>query len=186
MWRCDSRLKQGSKRCKHSPTLKEEILHQAIMAAINSVVEDQGEFVQAFWENVIRIIGSYAPQSEPTEYDEQIEQLQRQMMTLIEDSAKSECADEMFDKEYRVIADQIKNLKKEKAKLIRERQLAESYDQQLQDMESYMKKTSYLKREFDDELVRRLLQTVRVINENKMEIQFKSGIVMSQRIDFED
>lgn len=42
-------------------------------------------------------------------------------------------------------------------------------------MEGYMKKTSYLKREFDDDLVRMLLQTVRVINESKIEIQFKSG-----------
>jgi site-specific DNA recombinase len=87
---------------------------------------------------------------------------------------------------YRVIADEIKELKKKKAKAIRERQLAESYDQRLQDMEGYMKKTGYLKREFDDDLVRRLLQTVRVINESKIEIQFKSGIVMSQPIDFED
>ena len=176
VWRCDNRLKYGSKRCKHSSTIKEDTLHQAIMAAINSVVEDQGEFVQAFRENVIRIIGSYSPKSEPTEYDEQIEQLQQRMMALIEDSAKAECADEMFDKEYRVIANEIKELKKKKAKLIRERQLAESYDQRMQDMESYMKKASYLKREFDDDLVRRLLQTVRVINESKIEIQFKSGI----------
>ena len=63
-------------------------------------------------------------------------------MTLVEDSAKAECADEMFDKEYRVIADEIKELKKKMAKLIRERQLAGYYDQRLQDMEGYMKKTS--------------------------------------------
>lgn len=55
------------------------------------------------------------------------------MMALIEDSAKSECADELFDKEYRVITDEIKALKKKKAKVIRERQLAESYDQRLLD-----------------------------------------------------
>ena len=174
VWRCDNRLRHGSKRCRHSPTLREETLHEAIMAASDSMVEDQGEFVQVFRENVIRIIGSYSPNSEPTEYDEQIGLLQQKMMALIEDSAKAECADE------------IKELKKKKAKGIRERQLAESYDQRLQDMESYMKKTSYLKREFDDGLVRRLLETVRVINESKLEIQFKSGIVMTQRINFED
>lgn len=185
VWRCDNRLKHGSKRCKHSPTLKEETLHEAIMTAIDSVVEDQGEFVQAFRENVIRIIGSYSADTEPTEYDGQIEELQGQMMKLIEDSAKTECADEVFDKEYRVIADEIKELKKKKAKVIRERQLAESYDQRMQDMESYMRKAKYLKKEFDDDLVRRLLQTVRVVNESKIEIQFQSGIVMMQRIDCE-
>lgn len=182
VWRCDNRLKHGSKRCKHSPTLKEDSLHEAIMTAINNVVEDQGEFVQAFRENVIRIIGSYSAQAEPTEYDEQIEQLQQGMMKLIEESAKTECADDTFDKEYRIIADEIKELRKKKAKVLQERHLAESYEQRLQEMSSYTKKISYLKREFDDDLVRRLLQTIRVISESKIEIQFQSGIVMRQDV----
>lgn len=152
------------------------------MTAINNVVEDQGEFVQAFRENVIRIIGSYSAQAEPTEYDEQIEQLQQEMMKLIEESAKAECADDTFDKQYRIIADEIKELRKKKAKVLQERHLAESYEQRLQEMSSYTKKINYLKREFDDDLVRRLLQTIRVISESKIEIQFQSGIVIRQDV----
>ena len=182
VWRCDNRLKNGSKRCKYSPTLKEDSLHEAIMTAINSVVEDQGEFVQAFRENVIRIIGNYSAQVEPTQYDEQIEQLQQEMMRLIEDSAKTECADDAFDKEYRIIADKIKDLKKLKTKELKERHLAEIYELRLQDIDGCMKKVSYLKREFDDDLVRRLLQSVRVISESKIELQFKSGIVIRQDV----
>lgn len=40
------------------------------MAAIRSAVEDQREFVQAFRENAIWIIGFCSPKSGPTEYDE--------------------------------------------------------------------------------------------------------------------
>ena len=156
------------------------------MTAVNSAVEEQGKFVQAFRENVIRIIGSYSATAELTEYDSRIEELQKKLMKLIEESAKVESADEVFDKEYRIIADANKELKKKKVKVVREWQLAESYDQRMQDMEGYMRKTNYLKREFDDELGRRLLRAVRVINESKIEIQFQSGIVMTQRIDFED
>lgn len=53
----------------------------------------------------------------------------------------------------------------------------------MKDMEQYTRKVGYLKREFDDELVRRLLKTIRVINENKIEIHFRSGIVIVQRLD---
>lgn len=186
VWRCDNRLKYGSKRCKYSPTLKEDSLHEAIMTAINSVVEDQGEFVQAFRENVIRIIGNYSAQAEPTQYDEQIEQLQQEMMRLIEGSAKTECADDAFDKEYRIIADKIKELKKLKTKELKERHLAEIYELRLQDIDGYMKKVNYLKREFDDDLVRRLLQSVRVLNGSKIEIQFQSGIAIKQEVLCED
>ena len=45
VWRCDNRLKHGSERCRNSSTLKEEILHEAIMMAISKVVEELGEFV---------------------------------------------------------------------------------------------------------------------------------------------
>jgi site-specific DNA recombinase len=40
------------------------------MTAINSVVENQGEFAGAFWENVIRVVGNYSTINIPSEYDE--------------------------------------------------------------------------------------------------------------------
>ncbi len=144
VWRCDNRLKHGSKRCKRSPALKEPILHDAIMEAIGSVVEDQGEFVQAFRENVIRIIGNYSASAEPTEYDEQIPKLQKKMLDLIEESAGQQMAEADFDKEYRIIADQMKELKKKKARNIKECQRAHSYEQRVQDMEQYIRKTTAL------------------------------------------
>lgn len=153
------------------------------MAAIGSVVEDQGEFVQAFRENVIRVIGNYSGKTDLTEYDTQIEALQKELLVLIERSAGALTSDEEFDQQYHIITDKIKELKSQKAKALKERRLSESYEQRLRDMEQYTGKAGSLKREFDDELVRRLLKTVRVINENKLEIQFQSGIVMTQRMD---
>lgn len=183
VWRCYSRLKSGTKKCKHSPSLEEKALHEAIMEAVNSVVKDEGEFIDAFRDNVIRILGSYSDNVEPTEYDEKIDSLQKQMMALIEDSAKTESADEEFDRAYREIADQIRVFKKKRTELLREKQLAEAYDQRVEGMGQYIRKTNYLKRQFDDELVRRLIKGIKVISEDKIEIQFHSGIVMTQRID---
>ena len=112
VWRCDNRLKYGSERCRNSPSLKKEILHEAIMTAISKVVEDQGEFVQAFRENVIRIIGSYGNKSEPTEYDTEIQELEKQLMTLTEESAKGNCGETDFDREYRSVMEKLKELRK--------------------------------------------------------------------------
>lgn len=69
MWRCESRLQSGIKNCRNSPTLREVPLHEAIMKAVNSVVENWGEFVGAFRENVIRVIGNYSTKNVPTEFD---------------------------------------------------------------------------------------------------------------------
>ena len=49
-------------------------------------------------------------------------------------------------------------------------------------MDHCLKETSCTVGGYDDELVRRLLQSVKVISEDKIEIQFKSGIVIEQRV----
>ena len=61
--------------------------------------------------------------------------------------------------------------------------MAEAYDQRVEEMDAYMKKAGVLSREFDTDLVWRLIQTVKVINQNKIEIQFRSRSVMVQRLD---
>ena len=186
VWRCENRLKNGTKNCKHSPTFKEDILHEAIMTAINSVVENRGEFVGAFRENVIRVIGSYSTKNVPAEYDGQIEKLQAEMLALIEENARQGVVTEDFDERYKEISGKVNALKREKLELARERKMAESFQQRLDDMDACLKKTTCEVRDFDNDLVRRLLQSVKAIRDDEIEIQFKSGIVMSQRVSYFD
>lgn len=186
VWRCENRLKNGTKYCKHSPTLKEEVLNEAVMTAINSVVENEGDFVGAFRENVIRVIGNYSTKSVPTEYDEKIDKLQGEMLALIEENAKKGIVTEDFDEQYLKISEEIKTLKSLKLNAVREQKKAENFEQRVSAVDTCLKKTTCEVREFDDDLVRRLLQTIKVINEDTLEIQFKSGIVMKQRLPYYD
>lgn len=186
VWRCENRLKNGTKNCKHSPTYKEEILYEAIMIAINSVVENRGEFVGAFRENVIRVIGSYSTKNVPTEYDGQIEKLQAEMLALIEENARQGAVTEDFDERYKGISEQINALKQKKLELAREQKMAANFQQRLDDMDACLKKTTCEVRDFDNDLVRRLLLNIKAIKDDMIEIQFKSGIVMNQRVSYFD
>lgn len=186
VWRCENRLKNGTRNCKHSPTFKEDVLHEAIMTAINSVVENRGEFVSVFRENVIRVIGSYSTKNVPTEYDGQIEKLQGEMLALIEENAKQGAITEDFDERYKRIAEQINDLKQKKLELVREQKMTANFQQRLDDMDACLKKTTCEVREFDNDLVRRLLQSIKAVKDDLIEIQFKSGIVMNQRVSYFD
>jgi site-specific DNA recombinase len=186
VWRCENRLKNGTRNCKHSPTFKEDVLHEAIMTAINSVVENLGEFVSAFRENVIRVIGSYSTKNVPTEYDGQIEKLQGERLALIEENAKQGAITEDFDERYKRIAEQINDLKQKKLELVREQKMTANFQQRLDDMDACLKKTTCEVREFDNDLVRRLLQSIKAVKDDLIEIQFKSGIVMNQRVSYFD
>lgn len=65
-------------------------------------------------------------------------------MALIYDRAKMVCADEDFDQKYRVIAYEVKDLKKKRKKQFRKEKLAYAYEQRMEGMDSYIKKTGYL------------------------------------------
>lgn len=187
VWRCENRLKNGAKaNCKHSPTLKEELLHDAIMKAINSVVEDTGDFIGAFRENVIRVIGGYSTKEIPTEYDEKIDLLQKEMLELIEENAKLGAMAEDFDDEYKRISEKINQLKEAKLRVVEEKKQADRYGERLDEMESTIKTVRPQVREFDEDLVRRLINTIRVNRRERLEIQFESGIVMEQMVDYYD
>lgn len=187
VWRCENRLKNGSKSsCKHSPTLKEEQVHDAIMKAINSVVEDTGDFIGAFRENVIRIIGSHSTKEIPSEYDDKIDLLQKEMLGLIEENAKLGAVTEDFDHDYKRISEEINQLKKAKLRIIQEKKQAHKYEERLDEMESTIKTVRPQVREFDEDLVRRLIDTIKVNRRERLEIQFESGIVMEQMVDYYD
>ncbi len=185
VWRCEDRLKQGKKsRCQNSPTLKEEQLHDAIMKAINNVVENTGEFIGTFRENVIRIIGSYSTQGITTEYDEQIEKLQQQMLILIENNAKQGAISEEFDEEYKKLSEQINELKSAKIKMVQAQKNAENYVQRVEELDKTIGNVNPQVRDFDQDLVKRLISAIRVHKGMKLEIQFHSGIVVKQDVDY--
>ncbi len=182
VWRCESRLASGTKNCKHSPTLKEKPLHEAIMTAVNNVVENHREVVGAFRQNIIRIVGSYSTKNMESEFDEQIDMLQGQLLELIEENAKQGAVDEDFDERYKKIADEMQELKMKKLKQARERKLAGEYGQRLDGMDSCLGVANYDIRMFDEDLIRRLVLRIRVISEEKIEIHFKAGFVMLQDV----
>ena len=187
VWRCEDRLKSGtSSKCKNSPTLKEEQLHDAIMKAINKVVENNGDFIGTFRENVIRVIGNYSTQGIATEYDDQIEELQKQMLKLIEDNAKQGAVSDDFDNAYKHISEQINELKKAKIQHVQAQKKAENYQQRVEALDKAITTVNPQVRDFDQELVKRLINSIRVSKGMKIEIQFHSGIVMMEEVECYD
>lgn len=71
-----------------------------------------------------------------------------------------------------------------KLKLAREQKLAGEYEQRVDGMDSCLDRVSCRVGEFDEDLIRRLILRIKVINESKIEIHFKYGIIMEQEIEF--
>lgn len=185
VWRCSNRLTNGTKNCKKSETLEERALNRAVMEAINRITRGDGVFVGAFRQNVIRVIGSYGGGQEPDEYDEKIKEKEEEMVALIAENARVGSYTDEFDERYRRIAEESTTLKEEQIEARWKKKLADSYEQRLKDMDSFLEKQTCQIPEFDNDLVRRLIASIKVVSAKKLIIQFQSGIVMEQEIRYE-
>ncbi|WP_249322495.1 Site-specific recombinase [Wansuia hejianensis] len=154
------------------------------MLAINRVVENNGDFIGAFRENVIRVIGKYSTKNIHTKYDDKIEFLQEKMLSLIEENAKQGAVAEDFDGEYKRISEEINELKEAKLRLVQEKKQTNRYKEKLTELDTTLKTLQPQVREFDEELVRRLIKTIKVNKGERLEIQFGSGIVMEQVVNY--
>lgn len=185
VWRCSNRLTNGTKYCKDSVTLEEGILNRTVMEAIHRITCNDGNFASALRQNVIRVIGSYGREQEPDEYDEKIKAKQEEMVSLIAENAAISSYTDEFDERYRRIAEEISTLKEEQLEARRKKKLAESYNRRVQDMDNFLKQQTYQMPEFDNDLVRRLIANIKVVSEDKLLIQFQSGIAMEQEIRYD-
>lgn len=182
VWRCDNRLNNGTKYCKKSESIEEGALNRAVMAAIQKIACNDGDFIGAFRQNVIRIIGNYGKEQETDEYDEKIKEKQEEMVGLIAENAKEGTYSDAFDRRYRKIAEEINELKEKQSQYRKNRRLAENYEKRVTDVENFLQNQSYNIPEFDNDLVRRLVSSIKVVSAEKLIIQFQSGIVMEQEI----
>lgn len=185
VWRCSNRLTGGVKKCGNSETLEEGALNRAVMEAIHRITRNDGDFVGAFRQNVIRVIGSYGKEQESDEYEGKIKAKQEEMVALIAENAKAGSYTQEFDERYRRIAEEINALKEEQAEAKRKKKLAEDYEQRVKDMDAFINQSTCQIPEFDNDLVRRLIASIKVVSAEKLIIQFQSGIVMEQEIRYD-
>ena len=107
------------------------------------------------------------------------------MTALIAENAKKGSYSDEFDKRYQKIAEEIKVLKDEQMETKRKKRLEESYEQRIEDMDSFIQNNTYKIPEFDNDLVRRLVSNIKVVSADKLLIQFKSGICIEQIIRYD-
>ena len=185
VWRCSNRLTNGVKKCGESETLEENALNRAVMEAIHRITSDDMEFMENFRQNIIHVIGNYSTAKESEEYEEKIKEKQEEMVALIAENAKTGSYTPEFDERYRTIAEEINALKEAQKTARNEKWMADSYEQRIQDIDHYLSTSTCQIQEFDNDLVRRLISTIKVESSEKLLIQFQSGIVMEQEIRYE-
>ena len=175
MWRCENRLRNGTRYCKESPTIEENVLHRAVLHAINQVLENKGDFVQTFRKNVVTAL---THDTEDSEYAEEKKNLQKAMAELIQQQAKQNGDKTAFEECCQAITAQIEALEIMQIKAASRGEKS----REMEDIGRFLDKTNCVLTEYDDKLVRQLIQNINVVNARKIEVVFKSGIIVEKML----
>lgn len=175
VWRCENRLRNGTRYCKDSPTIEENVLHRAVLYAINQVVENKGDFVQIFRKNVVTAL---TQGTEDSEYTEEKKKLQKAMAELIQEQAQQNGDETAFEERCQAITAQIEALEMKQIKAASRGKNS----RKMEAIEGFLKKVEPVLTEYDDKLVRQLIQNVYVVNARKIEVVFKSGIRVEEML----
>lgn len=174
VWRCTSRLSYGKKYCTDSPTIPEEALHSTVLAALNNAMADREQMISILDESLTAVMAEKNEGSaSPTVIRNRIQLLENSMADLLPIIGRSDNP-EAFDEQMKAISDEIAALQASLEE--QERQAgADEFSYQLDDMRAALQKAPFEISEYSDNVVRQMIDTIRVIDDNRLLITFKGG-----------
>ena len=182
VWRCVSRVDYGNKYCHDSPTLDEEPLHRAILAAINSAVKDKDSIIYNLKSAMEKELAPVAGQQlSLSEIDSQLEQLNTEFSKVLAEA--SESGDQAaYSDRFREIMQKQTALKAQRDEM--QRMLAESgkATAHIEQCRQAAETTPSAITEWDEALIRQVVESVTVEIGGGIVVALKSGASIHQEL----
>lgn len=181
VWRCTSRLDYGKKYCKDSPTLDEEPLQQAVLAAINASMSDHGaltaQLTNAMEQELAPIPGESMSLGD---IDRAIAELGKQFDHLLLEASGAGDA-EGYAERFRAISTAMDELKRRKANIQNIRQ--EQVTRRVQAAVSVLDGLSAELTQWDDNVVYQMLEKVTVLSREIIRVTLRNGVEIEQTVE---
>lgn len=162
VWRCVSRLEEKGSDCS-SPTVNEVALQNSIIRAINQVLCEKGNFISILRENIITVLNEENDVSLEG-IGAKMEEMQNELLRLANSKAR-----------YESVADEIYRLRELKQRAIVHNAERQGQRQRFNEMNEFLLEQSGVIHEFDEQLVRKLIEKVTVFDD-MVTVEFKSGV----------
>lgn len=179
-WRCINRIQYGKRKCHNSPSIDEQSLQRAIVSAINEFCEVKDDVAKVLRESIGEVLdpnlnGSVqAAQQRIDELAHNIDELIK--LATVPESADTAMADiEKFSEEMKSLREFIET---EKAKQAAKQQGSAEFDVILERLEN----EDFTMTEYDDVVVRQLIEKVTVMDKNTINVTFKGGFEVRKEL----
>ncbi len=173
VWRCISRLDYGTKYCKDSPSIEESILHNAISEAITQKAQmenaDIGRILKHIdlYQSKQDMSGALAKQERLKTIQTYIDQLMSMDIEAVQNGE--------FDEQFKSLHEEMYAIMDELAEIDKIKSKVETDDSSIGEMTIAMSGLENHPVEYNDLVVRQLIECIKVMSAELLYIYFKDG-----------
>ena len=182
VWRCLSRIEHGTAYCKHSIAVEEKQLKETILKGLNKAINNKEEIKSLMEANLAYIASGNSNSLNIYGLEQRLKELKQEMDIAVERMIKTEGDKKKFEDGIKHINDQIvilrKQLEFEKAKV----SYNENVDLEIKRIKQILNSTETKLFECDDITIHRLVENIRVMEDNTAIITLKGGYHIEETI----
>ena len=183
VWRCVSRLEFGTKYCHNSPTLDEDKLHSAIVAALNEFGAIRAE-VKA---DVLELAGLAQSGGEdggesPLALQARLKELSAEQAVLL-DKVLADMKNKELNAQLKVVLDEKQDILKRIAAQEQDEEQRAAQASRQREMEEWLDQQPLCFTEYDDTLTRRFVEQVTVVDAETIRVKIRdAGIEIERKL----
>ena len=183
VWRCVSRLDYGKKYCKNSITAEEEALHGAVVRALKRFhAEDESTYLTLMKATIGEAIGINGGSEEIDLLTRRIDTLNKRMLDLVNETVAAGKDVESSEDEFKGISDQIEQLNRRIAAIQESIHKDGSRQARLEEIQNIIAERNANETQYDDSIVRQMIECIKVHNDGKLTIIFGGGYEIEETL----
>ena len=182
VWRCTSRLNYGTKYCHDSPTIKEEPLQNAILAAINSAMSNKPALLDLIKNAVsLELLPVQGQTMSLADIERRLTQLDEQFQRLLAEAIDAEDKESCNTQFAGILAEQTA-LKKQKEGILQSSTDADRVCTRMKQAEQAIESTASTITEWNENAVRQIVECVTVLSADEILVRIKGGAEFRQTV----
>ena len=183
VWRCISRLDYGKKYCKESPTVFEDKLKEAIVRAINKFNDQDNATYKALMRATIgEALGLNGDPEEVDMLERKIEALNNKILALVNESVASGEGIETHESEFMTLSQELELLKQRIATIQQCAATDSGTQGRLEQIQAIIGEREHNRTEYDDSIVRQMVECIKVYPGGRLEIIFGGGHLVEETV----
>ena len=182
VWRCISRLEHGRRYCPDSPTIKEENLHRGIIRAINNYYSCRDDIKRILKANISPVLECQG-REEILAAEKRLKEIDQARTDLVGLIASGGCDEDKLDGEFAKFYAEEQDLNERLKPLRSQNQTSAETQQKLDKVTEMIEHEKFELETFDNVLVRKLIECIKVLNKNEILVIFKGGYEVRTEIE---